>query len=392
MSKARKNLAPKESEPVWQSKERAGEIEVLSVSDRIKTVDDAIKYGGFDLKYWYVHESEATSYESPMKLYTTEGFNPKGKPKRVSDRPRIIRLWRVKLKLKRRVSRSAEVEHKELLEQIGKQAPFRGKLPRPKITDPHLFELSLFDKLAWRHETGQDYDLKIARENYVRAITELCNKGQMFPIEKILMPIGNDFFHVDNQENKTTRGTPQDADGRYPKIWAAGKLAVIEAIERLVKIAPVEVLYVPGNHDLVASFHLCDYLSAYFRNTKDVKVDTEPKERKYYQYGPVVLGFTHGDEECHRDLPGLMLHEARKLMAKASTLEIHLGHLHKAKETVHVNTDTFSGGTRVRVLPSLSGTDKWHYRKGYISHRAAEAYLWSKRTGYVGHFSANVPR
>ena len=52
---------------------------------------------------------------------------------------------------------------------------------------------------------------------------------------------------------------------------------------------------------------------------------------------------------------------------------------------MHNIEDTY-GGVTVSVLPSLSGTDSWHYKKGYVkNNRAAEAYLWHHDDGYAGH-------
>jgi len=84
-----------------------------------------------------------------------------------------------------------------------------------------------------------------------------------------------------------------------------------------------------------------------------------------------------------------MASEAPDAWAKSKHREIHVGHFHKRKQTQYLAGDTF-GGVTVRVLPSLSGTDAWHFSKGYVKGlRAAEAYLWSKRGGYTGHLSAN---
>jgi hypothetical protein len=112
--------------------------------------------------------------------------------------------------------------------------------------------------------------------------------------------------------------------------------------------------------------------------------------RKYVSYGINLLGFTHGNEEKHGDLPTLMAQEAAGLWREDQHREWHLGHYHKKKQLTHNPQDT-QGGTRVQVLPSLSGTDAWHYRKGYVKTlRAAEAYLWNYTNGYSGHFSVNV--
>lgn len=362
-------------------------LHILSVSDRIKTIDDAFAYGKYDPAVWYVHSSECTSYECPMKL-SSPGHD---------DRPSVVPLWRIKLTLKRRVSKAVEFAAEALVKRIQEHSPAEPKWTYSHKTNPHMLEVSVFDahfgKLAWAPESGSNYDLKIAEEVYLSAVEELAEHASTYNIEKVLFPIGQDFFHIDNLDSKTTAGTPQDADGRYGKIMMAGTMACVKAIDFLSAIAPVKLIWVPGNHDRTASYHLGMFLWAWYQNNKNVNIDmqTTLTGRRYEKYGPVVLGFAHGDMVKHDKLPATMLHEARELMATARTLEIHLGHLHKSKEMVYVNTDTHAGGVRVRILPSLSGTDKWHYDQAYVgSQRAAEAYLWSKKDGYVGHFNANA--
>lgn len=382
------NLAKAKPDPRKYSKEESGDaIRVESVSDRIRTIDDALRHGEIDTAVWYVDKSECTSWE---------GFYRTGE--KGSEVAKVVPLWRIKITLKRRVSRSVETGAEEILRRISKHAPKYPKLGKPKkLTDGHLLEIGLYDvhfgKLAWHMETGQDYDLNIAERVYMEAGRRLISCAAGYPIKRFLMPIGNDFFHVDNLESKTTRGTPQDADGRYGKIFAVGSMACVRLIEELVQIAPVDLVLVQGNHDKVASYHLAMFLHAWFRNCDRLTVDVTKTltGRKYYPFGPVVLGLTHGDGGKLATLPAVMLHEARELMATRRTLEIHTGHRHKAAEEVYKNTDTYAGGVRVRTLPSLSATDAWHHDSQYVgAMRAAEAYLWSESTGYVGHFSAPV--
>ena len=356
---------------------------LLSIDDRIQTADQAFAKSGLDPDIWYYDSAKVGSYEVAMKL--------KSDGRHVVE---IVKLWRIELQLRRRISQSFVHATDALIERMKRYSPVFPRIPRiGRVTDPHLVEISIFDthfgKLAHAAETGQNYDLKIAANLYRNAVEELVAKASGFPIERFLFPIGNDFFHIDNLESKTTAGTPQDADGRYWKIYDTGVQAVIEAIEYLVQIAPVDLLWVPGNHDAVASGHMARSVGTFFRHCRSVTVDTSPKERKYYAYGGMVLGFTHGNEEKPADLVPIMQSEARVMLADRS-LEIHLGHFHKAKEVIHTNADTFAGGVRVRTLPSLSGTDKWHYRKGYGGPRAAEAYVWSKNSGFSALLSANV--
>ena len=120
-------------------------------------------------------------------------------------------------------------------------------------------------------------------------------------------------------------------------------------------------------------------------------MNNAPTLRKYVKYGPTLLGLTHGCDEKHDSLASVMIHERPQEFAEASHREWHLGHLHKRKETKYVAGDTH-GGTIVRILPSLSATDAWHFQKGYVKGpKAAEAYLWGSASGYVGHLSSSPP-
>ncbi len=258
----------------------------------------------------------------------------------------------------------------------------------------HLLIPSLYDhhfgKLAWAKETGVSYDLKIAKRLYIDAIASMLSKAKPFGIDAIQIPIGQDFLHIDNQQLTTAAGTPQDVDSRLVKIIDAACEAVIEGVELCRKVAPVTVLWVPGNHDPQTSYYVAKIIEAYYRKSDGVEVDCCPKERKFIEYGCNLIGTTHGSDEKMADLPLIMASEVPDAWARTTHHEWHTGHLHKRKEMRFVSADSY-GSVLVRILPSLCGTDKWHYKKGYVGGaRAAEAYLYHKTYGYAGHLSANI--
>lgn len=395
MVKTRREAEDKRSEPTWEAEYSDDKIQVLSISDRICTEADAIAHGQIDLAVWYVHSQKIGSYECPMKLSQGHDENGKSNP----DKPAIVRMWRVELILKRRVPQVIAEAAKLIIDRMVGHAPRYPKFPKlARVTNAHMLEISVFDthfgKLAWAAETGQNYDLKIAESVYLDAVCSLLAQSQAHPIEKILFPLGQDFLHIDGFKGQTTAGTAVDYDCRYPKMFMAAYAACVNAIDYCAQYAPVHVPWVPGNHDGTASYHLCAMIWAHYQHKtvrNRVTVDISPKKRKFVTYGVCGLGFTHGDKEPLRDLVNIFQGEFRKELAEVHTFEIHHGHFHKARETVHVSVDTMIGGVRVRCLPSLSGTDSWHYENGYTGGmRAAEAYLWSKDRGYAAHLSANV--
>jgi hypothetical protein len=245
----------------------------------IRTLEDALAYADVDTTVWRVRRWSATAWQSGMKLRT---FDDKGKV--AAEQPYVQDLWRVSMDLERILPKPWHDATEALIRRMMDHSPTYPVPPvRQRPADPHLLELDLFDvhfgKLAWKPETGNDYDLRIAETVYKNAVLDLLDRAAGFAIDTILLPIGNDFFHVDNHTNTTTAGTPQDVDGRYAKMIEVGTLAVIWAIETLMTVAPVDVIHVPGNHDRLTSLHLAREIAAWFRSCDRVTVDYSPTDR-----------------------------------------------------------------------------------------------------------------
>ena len=264
----------------------------------------------------------------------------------------------------------------------------------------NLLELSLFDlhigKLGWAGEVGENYDTKIARERFLDAITTLIKRANGFTYNKIIFPIGNDFFNSDNQFNTTTKGTPQDEDLRWQKTWDVAIELLVDAIMLLKATGvPIEIPVISGNHDQERMKYMGSVIDAWFRNDDQVNVNNGAKVRKYYEWGQVMLAFTHGNEEKENSLPLLMATEEKEMWGRTNFHEWHLGHFHKKRNLKFTVLDKAQIlneelGVTVRYLSSLSGTEEWHYKKGYIgSQKAGEAFIWNDKSGMIGHLNFN---
>lgn len=352
-------------------------------SERIKTLDQLLAEADVDLTTWTVERYTVNKWEVGAKD--------------ADGKLTVAPLFQVKAYLKRnREAVNLLALRDQVIEEMAAHAPQYPAFPAVQVgSDPHMLEISAFDlhfgKLAWAEEVdGENYDSKIADKVLDRAVEELVRKARGFDIEKILFPVGNDLLHADTPEGTTTRGTRQDVDTRPLAMFCRARDAMVRTIDRLMEVAPVHVIVVPGNHDRENALRLGVVLDAWYRNTDRVEVDAAPTLRKYVTYGINLLGFTHGSEEKHRDLPLIMAQERPVEWANSLHREWHTGHLHLRRETRYNAGDTH-GGVVVRVIPSLAGTDAWHFSRGYTKgQRAAEAYLWSRHGGYGGHFSANI--
>lgn len=380
---------------------------IATVIKNVRTLDDLLSYMQVDLTVWEVERHVINKWETTMRepATTVGGSGDKaivsenstgGKSTlwtRGSNVPMHEPMYQVKAWLVRKQPAIQDEAFEKIASRLTDLSEPVKLVKYPKQDSRHLLEISLYDAhfglLAWGRETGENYDLKIAERRFSAAIADLLEKTKGCAPEKIVLPFGNDFFHVNNPEGVTPMAKNSlDTDGRLCKIVEAGEAALINAVQTCLNVAPVEVLWIPGNHDPETSYFMCRILKAFFNGNKNVNVDVSPAPRKYINYGVNLIGYTHGNEERHGDLPTIMATEQKNVWSQVTHREWHIGHFHKKKETRFSAGDTF-GGVAVKIIPSICGTDAWHFRKGYVGNsRVAEAFVYDFKTGLTGTFTS----
>lgn len=372
--RAKEQRVPSETEATEQTIETAAR-------NRITSLDDLLRESKTDLELWEVERHVINKWEVGAK-------HP------VTGKILVEPLWQVKAWLKKIPGASHAKLTRELLADIKadtkRRAVPRAK-PRVKRDDAsYCLEIDIFDlhlgKFAWGRETGHDYDSGIADRIAREAVTDLLEQASRYGIAQIILPFGNDFFQADNDKGQTTAGTQVDHDTRFHKMFRAGRALASWMIKTCAEVAPVHVPVVPGNHDEQTAFTMGVVLEAEFGRDKRVTFDNSPRPRKYYRFGRTLLGYTHGKEEPHGKLPSLMALEVPDLWAKSTCREFHIGHLHTGRKAEPLSVDDQTGVT-VRWIRSLSGTDSWHSKKGFVGNqRGAEAFVWKHTGGLRAHF------
>lgn len=359
------------------------DAEAQIISPTPITLDDLLKMYKVDLEVWYVESHEINSWpmgrkDKKVSLEWNDG--------RVdgfvedSGKLHVERLYQIKARLKRKLKFNTDKAVKSFIEKCRTYSikDFNvGKSTKSNI----LYQIEAPDlhvgQLTWSRETNWgDYDTKIALRLHAEAFTSLLSHAPVGA--KVLLPIGNDLFNVDNHRNTTTAGTPQTEDNRWQKTFSAVKDHMIDCIGAAAQNHQIDVLMIAGNHDYERAYYLGEVLSAFFSNHPNVKINNEPNSKKYYRFGTSLLGFCHGKDEKPIDLPLTMVKERSVDYCETSQHYWYLGHFHHEilKEIK---------GDKIRFLPSLSPPDAWHNSKNFIGClQSAMAFEYDENKGLVG--------
>ena len=365
-------------------------ISVVCASERILSQDEIIKrfrvdLDKWELKYFRIKPSEGYRKDRKVSWHVSNGHITSG---HVEDTGRmlIVPLYSIEARFERKTDEiRARMVIEQMVKDAAKHAPKYPKIVYKKPKNGMLYEIDMpdihFGRQTWKEESGAEYNIEIAGKVVRKAIADLLAYTKLFPVERILLPLGNDFFNVNNKGNTTVHGTPQQEDERWQKTFRAGLKLAVEMIDACAGVAPVDVLIVKGNHDEERTFYMGEVVAAWYHKCPNVNIENGPKGRKYYLYGKNLIGFTHGSEEKLDRLPLLMPVEAPDLWAKSTYREFHLGDKHhfEAKEY---------GGVVVRILRSLAAADAWTFDRGFIGAlRAAESFVWDKERGLIAQFT-----
>jgi len=284
-----------------------------------------------------------------------------------------------------------EAVRDKLIREMKAHAPIYKPVAYKKITSPHLLVIDPADlhigKLSLKCETGFNYDIQAALVMAEQGVTGLLQKAQGFPIDQIILVIGNDVLHVDTPRRTTTKGTEQDTDGQWHEAFTAARKLYVRTIEELRAYAKVHVIYNPSNHDFVSGYMLSDALACWFHKDKDVTFDVDMRHRKYYRYGKNLIATTHGDGAKNLEMPLLMAQEASQMWADTRHRYIYQHHLHHKVKVNWQSVKDYPGIT-LEILRSPSAPDAWHDRNGYVgTPQAIEGFIHHFDNGQVARLS-----
>ena len=288
------------------------------------------------------------------------------------------------------IKKNTESDYLELrdliIAEMDKHSPKYNKINYENKTDSCCLVFDPADihigKIASSFETGEDYNSQIAVKRVLDGLNGILCKSKGFNFDKIIFIAGNDILHVDNAQNTTTSGTRQDVNGMWYDSFIMAKKLLVEIIETLMQIAPVEVVYNPSNHDYMSGFFLLDSINSWFRLSENVTFNCDMSHRKYTQYHDNLIATTHMDGAKMDLLPSLAAQES-KMWDKTTRRYIYGHHIHHkiAKDYV---------GITVETLRSPSGADSWHHRQGYQHAPVAiEAFIHHKTDGQIARITHN---
>lgn len=239
------------------------------------------------------------------------------------------------------------------------------------LTDSHV------GMLSWQHETGADWDLKIAEATLTGCFQRMIDSSPKSAIG-IVNQLG-DFLHSDGLIPVTpTSGHVLDQDGRYTKLVETAVRILRRVIEMaLAKHEKVIVLMAEGNHDMASSVWLRVMFKALFENEPRVEVIDSPLPYYVYRHGKTMLAFHHGHLKKNDQLPILFAAQFPTIWGETTKRYAHTGHRHHVEEKEH-------SGITVIQHPTLAARDAYAARGGWIAERQVTAITYHSEFGQVG--------
>jgi hypothetical protein len=244
-----------------------------------------------------------------------------------------------------------------------------------EIVDPH------HGAKSWARETGTNWDLELSIPEHRKAHAHFLARKDP-NATRCLLRLGDDFCHfdtlIDGRAGATQKGTIQDIDSRWQKMFLDASKLGIELIQStLDTYEEVDVVLIQGNHDWQTSYYLGQVWQAWFRNHPRIRFDCEPRKRKYYRWGTTLLGMVHKPGKTGvKMLPDNMKEEARVDWGECDYAEFHMGDEHH-EECI----DLTGTGVVIRKLRGLVPNDSWHDEEGYSSHRGAQMFTYHSTEG-----------
>lgn len=243
------------------------------------------------------------------------------------------------------------------------------------LGDPHM------GLLAWKDESGEDYDLDEGSKLLTGGMQDLVMRGPR--TKRALIAELGDFFHADGH-GTTTKGTHVDVDIRTAKVWQVGIAAMTSLIDAaLAHHELVEVDCRIGNHDGFSAIALAGCLAQHYLQEPRVRIPMPTSHRAYYTFGKNLIGITHGDRAKPEALGEIMAAERPEDWGRTKHRVWYVGHVH------HSSVKDFRGCS-VETFRTLAARDGWHAGEGYVAARDMQRIVLHREHGVCERQVVNV--
>lgn len=224
-------------------------------------------------------------------------------------------------------------------------------------------------------------------QDFKDAVTNIIMRAyHSHRLKKIIYVFGGDILNMDTFQGTTTSGTPVDNGQRAQEAYTVAFDALYWSINFIKQFCEeLHVVYLPGNHDRLSSYHMAHALSKIFTKDPNIIFDAEYSERKVVCYGANFFGFEHGDVGT-KNTPLVYATEFSLEWGSTEYRTCYTGHWHR-KKTIEYITEDETHGFAIKQLPSLSRSDYWHYHNKFTgSKRQAIMEVHDIDKGKVGEF------
>ena len=205
-------------------------------------------------------------------------------------------------------------------------------------------------------------------KDFEDAIINLIKKGTAsHDIRMLYFVVGGDLINMDTFHGTTTAGTLVNNCMTATDAYMQAFDAMIWAITFLLTyVEHLTIVYVPGNHDRLSSFHLVHALSKAIDSNK-ITWDIKYEERKVHVWHENFNGFEHGDKRS-KNTPLIYATEFPNEWGKTTHRTLFTGHFHTERKVEYMTTAETAGFIH-KTLPSLGKTDYYHYSNKFIGNR-----------------------
>ncbi len=223
------------------------------------------------------------------------------------------------------------------------------------------------------------------------SVSYLIDKANRnYVMEKIVFVIGPDTLNMDTFGGTTTKGTPVENSEMATEAYVKAFDAICKSIGTVKQFCEtLEVLFIPGNHDRLSSFHLLHAVSQAFKGWDDIEFNVNYAERKVVTYGKNMLCFEHGDVTAKNN-PLVYAVEFPNEWGICKYRMLYTGHYHGRKTTQFV-TENEQNGFVTRIIPALTSSDYYHYHNKYVGNtRSAILHIHDSQKGLISEFTYTV--